>query len=174
MKVNTVLSIQAILFPFHKLIWKGGDIMFRIFDFQSSEPRHRVDNNNPLMIPHTPNRRILATIHIDVPNKDENNNRVELISTVGVRGLQGTSQLLFRIFRDGREIFNTQEGVESDPESEVNYTVSFQTIDKNLHAGCHRYELTVENLTTSTPLNRNEAAVVGPISLSGLGIARSC
>lgn len=142
--------------------------MFHIFDYQASEPRHKVNNNDPIAISHTPNRRVLATIHINMPFVNENNNRVQLISTVGVRGLSGTSQLLFKILRNGREIFNTQEGVESDSTSEVNYTVTFQTID-NLCEGCHEYELTVENLTNGT-----EAAVVGPISLSGLGIIHSC
>ena len=82
--------------------------------------------------------------------------------------LSGTSQLLFRIFRDEKEIFRAQEGVESDPESEVNYIATFQAIDMDVNKGTHRYQVTVENMTNGT-----EAAVVGPISFSGLAIAPS-
>ena len=87
---------------------------------------------------------------------------------MGVRGVTGTSQLLFRIFRDEKEIFRAQEGVESDPTSEVNYIVTFQAIDMDVRKGTHLYQVTVENIT-----NGAEAAVVGPISFSGLAIAPS-
>ena len=82
--------------------------------------------------------------------------------------LSGTSQLLFRIFRDEKEIFRAQEGVESDPNSEVNYIATFQAIDMDVNKGTHRYQVTVENMTNGTV-----AAVVGPISFSGLAIAPS-
>ena len=93
--------------------------MVRILDYQATQPRSRVNNNNPITIPHSPRRIVLASIRIDIPNNARRNN-VELISTVGVRGLSGTSQILFKILRDGKEIFRAQEGVESDPSSEVN------------------------------------------------------
>ena len=138
--------------------------MVRILDYQATQPRSRVNNNNPITIPHSPRRIVLASIRIDIPNNARRNN-VELISTVGVRGLSGTSQILFKILRDGKEIFRAQEGVEADPESEVNYIVTFQAIDKNVRRGRHRYQVTAENLTSGTT-----AAVVGPISFSGLAI----
>lgn len=137
----------------------------RIIDFQTTEPLSRVNNNRPIPIPHAPRNLVLATIRLSIPREDANKNQVELIATVGVRGLMGTSQLLFKIFRDGREIFRTQEGVESDPASEVNYTVTFQAIDRNVGAGTHTYQVTVQNITNGT-----EAAVVGPISFSGLAV----
>jgi hypothetical protein len=58
--------------------------------------------------------------------------------------------------------------VESDPTSEVNYIVTFQSIDMNVRKGTHLYQVTVENI-----INDTEAAVVGPISFSGLAIAPS-
>ncbi|NEU30554.1 exosporium protein C [bacterium LRH843] len=142
--------------------------MFRIVDYQATQPVSKVNQITPIRIAHTPNRTTLATIDITIPRKNTMNNSVELIATVGVRGVTGTSQLLFKIFRDGREIFSAQEGVESDPESEVNYIVTFQGIDMHAGRGTHVYRVTVENLTAGA-----QAAVVGPISFSGLAIARN-
>lgn len=141
--------------------------MIRILDYQASEPIRMVNNNNPIPIPQSPKKLLLASITITIPRKHAKNNHVELIATVGVKGINGTSQLLFKIFRDGKEIFSAQNGVESDPTSEVNYVVTFQAIDKNLREGSHLYQLTVENITSCT-----EAAVVGPVSFSGLAISR--
>lgn len=138
--------------------------MIRIIDYQAKEPISKVNNNNPTTIPHSPKKIVLASIHITIP-KDAKKNHVELIATAGVRGVSGTSQILFKIFRDGKEIFRTQEGVESDPTSEVNYIVTFQAIDTNVRMGSHRYQVTAENITSGT-----EAAIVGPISFSGLAI----
>jgi hypothetical protein len=140
--------------------------MVRIIDYQATEPVRKVNNNNPVAIPHSPKRIVLASIHINVPRRDANKNRVELIATVGVRGVSGTSQILFKIFRDGKEIFRAQEGVESDPTSEVNYIVTVQAINMNVGQGVHLYQVTAENITNGT-----EAAVVGPISFSGLAVA---
>jgi hypothetical protein len=141
--------------------------MLNIIDFQAVEPISRVNNNNPITIPQSPKKLVLATIRLRIPRRDAHKNLVELIATVGVRGITGTSQLLFKIFRDGKEIFRTQAGVESDPTSEVNYTDTFQSIESNLGQGTHTFRLTVENITPGT-----EAAVVGPISFSGLAIER--
>ncbi len=140
--------------------------MFRIIDYQAKQPISIVNNNKPIPIPLSP--KVLATIDITIPRKDAHNNHVELIATVGVRGENdsGTSQILFKIFRDGKEIYRAQEGVESDPTSEVNYIVTIQAIDKNLGQGSHFYKLTAENI-----INGPQAAVVGPISFSGLAVA---
>ncbi len=121
--------------------------MVRIIDYQATEPISKVNNNAPIAIPHSPAHVILASIHINIPRWDANKNHVELIATVGVRGLSGTSQILFKIFRDGQEIFRAQEGVESDPTSEVNYIATFQAIDMNVGRGSHLYQLTAENIT---------------------------
>ncbi|CAH2715946.1 hypothetical protein BACCIP111895_03130 [Neobacillus rhizosphaerae] len=142
--------------------------MVRIIDYQATEPVRKVNQIRPRNIPHSPKKVVLATIRITIPRNNANNNHVELIATVGVRGVTGTSQLLFKIFRDGKEIFSSQDGVESDPTSEVNYTETFQAIDMNVGQGAHTYQVTAENITNGT-----EAAVVGPISFSGLAIAPS-
>lgn len=142
--------------------------MFRIIDYKATEPVSKVDQISPKRIPHSPERLIVAHIDITIPRRNAKDNNVELIATVGLRGVTGTSQLLFRIFRDEKEIFRAQEGVESDPESEVNYIATFQAIDMDVNKGTHRYQVTVENMTNGT-----EAAVVGPISFSGLAIAPS-
>jgi len=140
--------------------------MERIIDYQATEPVRKVGQIRPVTIPHSPRKVVLATIRISIPRVNANNNHVELVATVGVRGVMGTSQILFKIFRDGKEIFRAQEGVESDPTSEVNYIVTFQAIDTNVGEGTHTYQVTAENITNGT-----EAAVVGPISFSGLAIA---
>jgi hypothetical protein len=141
--------------------------MFHIVDYQATEPIRRVNNNNPITITHAPKKLVLASIRITIPKMNANKNHVELIATVGVRGIDETSQILFKIFRDGKEIYRAQEGIESDPTSEVNYIVTIQAIDTNVGEGSHHYQLAVENITVGT-----EAAVVGPISLSGLAIAK--
>ena len=142
--------------------------MFHIIDYQATEPVSKVGKSRTKMIPHSPKRLTVAHIKITIPRRNANDNNVELIATVGVRGVTGTSQLLFKIFRDKKEIFRAQEGVESDPTSEVNYIATFQAIDMDVEKGTHLYEVTVENITNGT-----QAAVVGPISFSGLAIAPS-
>jgi hypothetical protein len=87
-----------------------------------------------------------------------------LVASVGVRGVTGIAQILFRIFRDGIEIFNTLQGIESVG-SEQNYIVTFQAEDRNVRAGTHVYTVTAENRTANT-----RADVVGPISFSGLAV----
>jgi hypothetical protein len=115
------------------------------------------------LIPRSPGRALLATLNVSLPRRA---NRVELIATVGVRGITGIAQVLFRIFRDGDEIFNTVQGIESAG-SEQNYAVTFQAIDFNVGAGNHTYSLTAENTTSGT-----RARVVGPISFSALAIRK--
>lgn len=91
-------------------------------------------------------------------------NRVDLVVSVGVRGVKGVGQIRFRIFRDGKEIYNTQQGIESAG-SEQNYVVTFQAEDRNVKAGTHGYTVTAENVAAKTRVD-----VVGPISFSGLAV----
>jgi hypothetical protein len=140
-------------------------VRVKVNDYDAKQPRRRFNLNKTTTIPHSPNRLRLATIRIFTGrrfNMDDNN--VELLATVGVRGVTGIAQLLFRIFRDGREIFNTQQGVESAG-SEQNYVVTFQAIDSNV-SGRHTYTLTVENRTNGTT-----ARGVGPVNFSALAIS---
>lgn len=79
-------------------------------------------------------------------------------------GVTNISQVVFRIFRNGKEIYNTQNGVESAASKE-NYVFTFQSIDSNLPAGTSFYQVFAENITPNTQAN-----VVGPVSFSGLAI----
>ncbi|ANY65345.1 exosporium protein C [Paenibacillus sp. BIHB 4019] len=137
--------------------------MARILDKQAVQPRSRFNQSKSFIIPRSPKRVTLAKIRLKIPVNSQPN-RVELVATVGVQGITGIAQILFRIFRDGKEIFNTKVGIESAA-SEQNYAVTFQSIDKNLSAGNHVYTVTAENQTANT-----RADVVGPISFSGLAI----
>jgi hypothetical protein len=135
----------------------------RLLDKAAVQPRSRFNLATSFTIPRSPRRVTLATIRIRIPVLSQTN-RVELVATVGVRGITGIAQILFRIFRDGREIFNTKQGIESVG-SEQNYAVTFQAVDRNVRAGTHVYTVTAENQTANT-----RADVVGPISFSGLAI----
>jgi hypothetical protein len=137
--------------------------LVRILDKNAVEPLRRFNLARSFIIPRSPTRIRLATIRIRIPANAQPN-RVELVATVGVRGITGIAQIRFRIFRDKKEIFNTQQGVESAG-SEENYVVTFQAIDSNVRSGTHVYTVTTENLTANT-----RADVVGPISFSGLAI----
>ncbi|MFJ8262852.1 exosporium protein C [Rummeliibacillus sp. NPDC094406] len=138
--------------------------MVQVLDYQASEPLSSFNPGNAFTIPQAPFKALLASIQITIPATATRNNNVELVSTVGVSGITNISQIVFRIFRNGKEIFNTQNGVESIG-SEQNYAFTFQAIDSNLIAGANFYQLTVENITPNTQAN-----IVGPISFSGLAI----
>lgn len=138
--------------------------MVQVLDYQATEPLSSFNPANAFTIPQTPFRIVLASIQLNIPFSATRNNSVELVSSVGVSGITNISQIVFRIFRNGKEIFNTQNGVESTG-SEQNYVFTFQAIDSNLLAGANFYQLTVENITPNTQAN-----VVGPISFSGLAI----
>ncbi|MBE5108422.1 exosporium protein C [Bacillus thuringiensis] len=139
--------------------------MTHIIDYQATQPINKT-NETTLAIPASPDRAILANIKLKFSRRDSRNNRVELIATVGVEGITGISQVLFRIFRDNIEIFNAQVGIEST-DSEQFYVQTFQAIDQNVSCGTHEYSLTVENLTSGA-----SADVVGPLSFSGLAIGQ--
>ncbi|WCF10577.1 exosporium protein C [Paenibacillus thiaminolyticus] len=138
--------------------------MVRILDKAAVEPRRKFNRERAVTIKHSPGRTRLATIRVRIPSMNAQPNRVELVATVGIRGVKGIAQILFRIFRDGVEIFNTKQGIESAG-SEQNYAVTFQAIDKNVKSGSHVYTVTAENRTKNT-----RADVVGPVSFSGLAV----
>ncbi|MBP1965581.1 exosporium protein C [Paenibacillus aceris] len=138
--------------------------MVRILDKKTVQPLSRFNLSRSFIIPRSPKKVRLASITLRIPSINAQPNRVELVATVGVKGITGIAQILFRVFRDGREIFNTQQGIESAG-SEQNYAVTFQAIDRNLSSGNHVYTVTAENQTANT-----RADVVGPISFSGLAV----
>ncbi|WP_274361942.1 exosporium protein C [Paenibacillus thermotolerans] len=137
--------------------------MVRILDKKATQPRRRFNLSRAVRIPHSPSKLNLASIQIKIPMNSQPN-RVELVATVGVRGVTGIAQIRFKIWRNGRHIYTAQQGIESSG-SERNYVVTFQAIDRNVAAGTHRYMVTAENVTRGT-----RAAVVGPVSFSGLAV----
>jgi len=138
--------------------------LVRILDKAAVQPRRRFNLARSFIIRRSPARSRVASIRIRIPEMNAQPNRVELVATVGVRGVTGIAQILFRIFRDGTEIFNTRQGIESAG-SERNYAVTFQAIDRNVRSGSHLYTVTAENLTANA-----RADVVGPVSFSGLAV----
>jgi len=138
--------------------------MVQVLDYHATEPLSIFNPGNAFQIPQSPFKILLASIQINIPSSATLNNRVELISTVGVEGITNIAQIVFRIFRNGQEIYNTQVGAESS-DSEINYAFTFQAIDFNLASGTNFYQLTAENATPDTQAN-----VVGPVNFSGLAI----
>lgn len=136
--------------------------MKRIIDYNAVQPRSVV-TPGAITIPRSPQNLRLASIRIHI-GKQATRNRVELIGTVGLQGVRGISQVLFRLFRDGRQIYTAQQDVQSVRVFQTNF-VTFQAIDRNVRAGNHVYTLTAENMAKST-----RADVNGPLSFSGLAI----
>lgn len=137
--------------------------MVRILDKAAVQPRSSFNLAKSFTIQRSPSRSGIAAIAIRIPVNSQPN-RVDLVASVGVRGVTGIGQILFRIFRGKKEIFNTQQGIESTG-SEQNYIITFQAEDRNVRAGTHGYTVTAENLTANTRVD-----VVGPISFSGLAV----
>ncbi|NIK78006.1 hypothetical protein FHS15_003144 [Paenibacillus castaneae] len=137
--------------------------MVRILDKAAVQPRRSFNLAKSFTIQRSPSRSGIAAIAIRIPVNSQPN-RVDLVASVGVRGVTGIGQIRFRIFRGGKEIFNTQQGIESTG-SEQNYIITFQAEDRNVRAGTHAYTVTAENLTANTRVD-----VVGPISFSGLAV----
>ena len=136
--------------------------MVQILDYQATEPLSSFNPDTAFPIPQAPFRVLLASIQINIPGTASRNNNVELLASIGVTGVTNISQIVFRIFRNGKEIYNTQTGAESAA-SEQNYVFTFQAIDSNLTAGANFYQIFAENITPNTQAN-----IVGPISFSGL------
>ena len=72
--------------------------MFRIVDYQATEPVHKVNQKNPSPIAHSPKKTVLADICITIPGRDANRNHVELIATVGVRGVSVLHKFYLKFF----------------------------------------------------------------------------
>ncbi|HDR7471946.1 TPA: exosporium protein C, partial [Bacillus toyonensis] len=60
--------------------------MTHIIDYQAIQPINKTDATT-FTIPDSPNKAILANIELKIPIKDSRDNRVELIATVGVKGI---------------------------------------------------------------------------------------
>lgn len=110
-------------------------------------------SNRPTIITHSPNNLLLATESITISRRQH----LELSALIRIRG---RANILFRIFRDGEEIYRSSEWPESDLNSEADDLVPITFIDSNVEEGTHTYNVTAENIT-----NGRDAAVVGPSNL---------
>ncbi|MBW5447710.1 exosporium protein C [Cohnella sp. CFH 77786] len=137
--------------------------MARLLNKSAVEPRRAFDLTTAYTIRRSPNTSLVASLVLTIPANAQPN-RVELVATVGVRGVTGIAQVLFQVTRDGMEIFSTVQGVESSG-SEQNYVITFQAIDRNVATGRHVYQVLASNLTANTRVD-----VVGPVSFSALAV----
>ncbi|WP_019637346.1 hypothetical protein [Paenibacillus fonticola] len=120
-----------------------------------------ITNGAAINVPQTPAGQGIALVEVSIPANTPVNT-VELTATVGLQGLTGVPRILFRIFRDGHEIYYAAQGVEANFES-LNLT-TLTAVDTNVASGVHAYILSVEQINTAT----NTARVIGPIVFSAL------
>lgn len=175
------MAMQSTMFPVHLSIHtsldlhimshlgRGGDefVKVRVIDYRAVQNRSRFNLRTATIILHSPKKTGVAAIPLYTgPNRDTDNNKVELVASVGLRGVKGIGQIRFRIFRGNKEIFNTIQGIESKG-SEKNYMVTFQAIDSRV-SGRQAYILTAENMTPGTTVK-----IVGPVTFSGLSTRQS-
>ena len=107
-------------------------------------------------VPQTPAGVGIAQVNVVVPSAPS---LVEVKANIGVRGDVGNGSLLFRIFRDGQEIYYARQGIESG--FKKYYVLTLQTIDGGAAPGLHGYQLSVEKLNAGFT-----ATVIGPLNLS--------
>jgi|GEM_PF-1205348 len=122
-----------------------------------------ITNGAAINVPQTPAGQGIAQVRVTIP-ADRPANKVQLNATVGLQGIAGIPRVLFRIFRDGQEIYYGLEGIETGFET-VNLT-SLIAADVNVTPGVHDYVLSVENLVAGT-----QARVIGPIVFTALATA---
>lgn len=114
-----------------------------------------------LPIVSAPNTLTLAEFGLSVAA----NGVVQLEGTVGFQTTLGVPNVIFRILRNGQQIFNIgASGLAVLAIQPVG--ISFQ--DRNVPAGYHSYTLTVSNNSLNTLLNL--ASITGPIEFSGISI----
>jgi hypothetical protein len=134
-----------------------------ILDFNETVPARTAGEILPIIIPTSATPQTLASVTITLDANAPLNNRVELNGSVGIAGTGSVSQIIFRIFRDGKQIFVTQQGVQTAQEQF--YIVRFVAPDFNVPIGLHQYALTVERSTGGAT-----ASVAGPITFSAMAL----
>lgn len=123
-----------------------------------------ITNGAAINVPQTPAGQGIAQVRVSIP-ANAPVNTVELTATVGLRGLTGIPRVLFRIFRDGHEIYYAVQAIETNFEN-VNLT-ALTAVDSNVAPGVHDYILSVEQIAAAT----NTARVIGPIVFTALATA---
>ena len=116
-----------------------------------------ITNGVAINVPQTPAGVGLAEVRVTVPHITPN--YVELKATIGVQATLVTGNVLFRIFRDGVEIYYALKsiGLTTEPYA----LVTLQAIDLNAPAGSHGYTLSIVKFTAGL-----SATVIGPLNLS--------
>lgn len=122
-----------------------------------------ITNGAAITIPTTPAGQGIALVRVPIPANRPTNN-VQLNATVGLQGVVGIPRVLFRIFRDGREIYYALQAVETNFEN-VSLT-SLVAADVNVPPGVHDYVLSVEIQNPGA-----QATVIGPIVFTALATA---
>lgn len=141
-----------------------------ILDYKASVPSSFVLGTPAMTIPQTPTQLQLADLGMFLPaTVSSTNNTVSLFADVGVRNLGPifNNAAVFHIYRDGREIFNTDVGLQIPSTATSDYNITFNTIDENVPFGFHVYQLTVQAIIQTA---MSTAQVIGPITFSGLGL----
>jgi hypothetical protein len=142
-----------------------------ILDYKASVPSSFFGGTPAVTIPQTPTQLQVADPGIFLPQITSSsiNNNVFLFADVGVRNLGPifNNAVVFHIYRDGREIFNTDIGLQIPGVVTSDYNIAFSTIDGQVPFGFHVYQLTVQAIIQTA---QSTAQVVGPITFSGLGL----
>ncbi|UQD51863.1 exosporium protein C [Bacillus methanolicus] len=149
-----------------------------VLDYKASVPSNTFGGNPAVNIPQIPTQLQLADLGMFLPEitPSSESNRVFLFADVGISSQLGSffnNAVIFRIYRDGVEIFNTTVGLQNTPPASPphDYNVTFNTIDEGVPFGFHVYQLTAQALIANTaPMVFTIAQVVGPVTFSGLAL----
>jgi hypothetical protein len=142
-----------------------------ILDYKASVPSSFFSGTPAVTIPQTPTQLQIADLGMALPEITPSaaGNRVMLFADVGVRNLGPlfNNAVVIHIYRDGKEIFNTDVGLQIPGAVTSDYNLSISTIDEQVPFGFHVYQLTVQAVIQTA---QSTAQVVGPITFSGLGL----
>lgn len=145
-----------------------------ILDYKASVPSSMVGGTAATTVPQVPTQLQVADLGMYLPviTPSPINNRVELFADVGAQLVTGAifnNALIFHIYRDGREVFNTDVGLQGVNLSGPIYNFAFSTIDESVPFGFHVYQLTVSAVIDTA---QSSVQVIGPITFSGFAFGK--
>jgi len=147
--------------------------MVTILDYKASVP----DNRSGIVgavIPQTPQQQALADLGLFLqPYTEPGTNKVILKASVGVEATQPlfNNNLIFRIYRDGFEIYNFIVGVGVPTAGlPAYYLFTFEAVDEAVPSGFHIYLLRVSAAINTA---QSSVRVSGPITFSGLAVSET-
>ncbi len=148
-----------------------------VLDYKAAVPSNSFGGSPPINIPQIPNQLQIADLGLFLPQLTPSveGNRVLLSANVGISAQLGSlfnNAVIFRIYRDGEEIFNTTVDLQNTPVLPAHdYNVTISTIDEAIPFGFHVYQLVVQAaIANSAPGVFTIAQVVGPVTFSGLAV----